>query len=682
MSNARKMTKFIQASIRSLLSYDVLIGAILLPLLALIFSLAVGFAPRSVSYTMHTLPVMLPTEQMHEPEQLPGWDRTFRWTEGEATIEPANPGGALFLRLVLGGGPQRTLPIRLHTNHRSLSFTVTPSPRTYALLLPPSHGERVHLSIDSPILRERGRSLGVMLSDIRLAGNGTLPLIVILSLIAASISGYGVLRAGSSPILSKGIATLVIVALQALSLLWYAGGGWQYGLYTPLLWVFVIACVGAMVIEMICRRGKVRYAPTSYAPTRSAPTHQTILRDVRFWFIIIVALIIRIPWIIAPDPVGDLELAARRMWFLHNDGLAGAYTYHGDYMPLRLYLLSGLSHLVSLFGGGFHDPLPPHTLFLIKLPSLIADLITIAIIFIWSHSVIIMTPHSVPRFAKHSAIIIALLYALSPPVWINVAWWGQVDALLMLPLVGMILLLDQAKGGWSWLCWTIALLIKPQAIVFAPLLYIATIRLHGKRGFAQGAALAVATFVLACVPLVLADQGHGLMQAYLGSVGRFPKLTIGAYNIWHLFTWGAGGDDTRLLWGILSYRMIGMLLVGCAALLVVIALLRDAHVHTRVLAAAVLALSFFMLPTQIHERYLFLSLPLLALGIINHHSHRVIVLCYSTLVITATLNVLGTLDGFVPLAHAFIQSSPLPLICAGVNVVVLMVLIFSMLRDA
>jgi Gpi18-like mannosyltransferase len=331
-------------------------------------------------------------------------------------------------------------------------------------------------------------------------------------------------------------------------------------------------------------------------------------------------------------------------------------------MPLRLYLLYGLGQLVPLLGGSFHAPLPPVTMLLIKLPGLLADLLTIGIIYAWS----------LRWLSRWQAAALALLYALAPPVWMNVAWWGQVDALLVLPLIGMVLLLAQAGGRWSWLCWTVALLIKPQAIVLAPLLYVATLRLHGSRGVAQGGALALSGFVLACVPLALAGQGAGLMQAYFGSVGRFPMLTAGAYNLWYLVTLGAGGHDTGQGFGGISYRLIGMALVALVALVVGGALLRRADSLTRLSGAAVLALAFFALPTQIHERYLFLALAFIALLI---PAYRWLVLVFVVLVASATLNILGTLDGFVPLATAWIAASPLPLVLALVNLGILALLV-------
>jgi hypothetical protein len=86
----------------------------------------------------------------------------------------------------------------------------------------------------------------------------------------------------------------------------------------------------------------------------------------------------------------------------------------------------------------------------------------------------------------------------------------------------------------------------------------------------------------------------------------------------------------------------------------------------------VMALSFFMLPTQIHERYLFFALAFLALRLA---SDRWMLIPYLVLVTTATLNILGGLSGFNQRATDAIAASPLPLAIAAVNLLVLLFLI-------
>lgn len=624
-----------------------LMSAALLPLLA-------GRGARSVAYRMDAPPTMLPRDNFNELEQFSDRPGSYRWTRGAGKLDVPNPGGALVVNLVLAGGPGRAVLITLGSGSTALRVPVQPQPRSYAVLLPPAFGERPSLTLDAPLVEGERRYLGVVVGDVAVAGGGAAPGIVPVALLAATVGAFALLRRAGLGTLAVGA---IVVALQALALLWYTAGGWRYGLWSALLLLAGGAALAAAIAD--------RVLPPR--PDAEQPSARLIQRDwIAIGGLVLLALAIRLPWLAAPDPVGDLELSARRMGELLNSGLAGAYTFEGDYMPIRLYVLWGLSQLVLPLGGGFLTPLPAPTMILIKLQGLLSDLVIVGLVYWWSR-----------RWqAGRGAAAIAMLYALSPAVWINVGWWGQVDAFLVLPLVGMIVLFERAGGRWSWACWAIALLIKPQAIIFSPLLFVMTLRRYGARGLALGGSLAVALIAVAATPLLLAGQGPGLTEAYFGSVGRFPRLTNDAYNLWYLLTWGESGADVGQGIAGISFSMIGMALMGVAALLVGLALLRRSDGPARAEAAAVLALAFFCLPTQIHERYLFLTLPFLALCLA--HNQRLVV-PYMILVVSATLNILGTLHGFTPIAYPYLSGVGLGLLLAVVNLAVLAFLLVHLL---
>jgi hypothetical protein len=659
---------------------DMLIIAVLLTA-----GLAVGrlayHLPHAAHLSMQTPPVLLPLDDMHALEHLPDQERTFRWSQEQSRMVLPNPGGRVVVRMVLAAGSDRTVPVRVRSGTADLPFLVGAGFRRYAVLLPPAPGERFSLSIAAETVEVRQRVLGVMVGSVQVSGRGAMPLQAGAALAVATVGVYALLVCAWSGAHARTRAAAVVLLLQVMVLVWQvAGGGWRYALMGAALLLAGGSALAAVVLEPLGTRQPPVQSPgargSAALPTAAADTAGTTgMARVRWALLVLLVLclfgVVRLPWLFAPDPVGDLELAARRMGLLHTHGLAGAYLYDGDYMPLRLYLLAGLSRLVLPLGGGFHAPLPPATLLLIKLPGLLADLATLALIAAWSR-----------RWCPPQRVLaIALLYALAPPVWMNVAWWGQVDALLMLPLLGSVVLLERSGGRWSWLCWSTALLIKPQAIVLAPLLFCATLCRHGCRGVAQGGALAAGLFVAACTPLALAGQGPGLMQAYLGSVGRFPRLTNGAYNLWYLVTMGESGADTGQGVGLLSFRLIGMLLVGSTALLVCLALCWRCDARRRAQGAAVLALAFFALPTQIHERYLFLSLAFVALCIASNSRMVVPFLLLAT---SATLNILGTLDGFVPSLHHAINNTghTLPLALALLNLGILAGLLSHLLITA
>jgi Gpi18-like mannosyltransferase len=536
---------------------------------------------------------------------------------------------------------------------RAHRFTVQPGLHSYSLLLPAQPGERVTVTLRSPTVEIGGRRLGVVLQRVMVVGDGPAPSLLLVALLLATAGFYALLRRAG---LGLPWAAVAALAMQGATAGLAMAGAWRYGFLGGLLAAAGAAALGALALERV-------WPPLPPAP--AAP----VVYSRRDWLTLgglqVLALALCLPWLGAPDPVGDLELSARRMGFMMRGGFVEAFTYGGDYMPFRLFILRLLAPLVPLLGGAYYEPLPAVTRAIIKLPSLIALLLTVALIFRWARA----------YGGTGRAALLAGLYAVTPPVWLNAAWWGQVDVLLALPMVAAVAALDRWRGRASWLSWAAGLLVKPQAIILAPVLYGATLRRYGPRGLAEGGLAALTLVMVACAPFVLVGEGPGLYQAAVGSVGRFPQVTNRAYNLWWLVVGDRAVSDLTE-WGGLSYRMIGLLLVGAVALVVMLAVLRRPDGPTRALASAALALAFFALPTQIHERYAFFALPFLLLAAA---ADLRLLLPYAVLVVASTLNILGAIGGFAPEVHAAIRASAVPQAVAWLSLVTLVGLLIFLL---
>jgi Gpi18-like mannosyltransferase len=663
-------------------------------LVVLVFLLGTALVPamllygqrRATTIRMDTPQALLPRDGMYRFERWPGeYGGVYSWTNGNSTLKLPNPGGQATIQIKLLGPTKEAIPVQMRFGQLPFSFMAAPQPRVYSVILPAMSRERIILTVESPRENIHRRELGIGISDIQIAGGGSAPAQVLFALAIATIGCYALLRqAGQAWSWSAGI----ILAAQALILIWLAGDGWSYARLGSILPLAGGAALAAAALDRWWLAERADQGQRTKDEGRKASDERPATKDegrhlglapfvaaltrldvIVIGVLLLVSLALRLVYLFAPDPVGDLELSARRMGLLYANGLAGAYTGDGDYLPLRLYWLWGMSKLVPLLGGSFVAPLPPITMLLIKLPGLLTDLATIGLIYCWSRR---WQPIRV-------AAIITAIYALAPPVWINVAWWGQVDAVLMLALLSSVILLERAEGHWSWLCWSLAALIKTQAVVIAPLLFMSTLRLHGARGLVRAGGLALATLALLLAPMLLVGQLPGLLQSYDGSVGRFPRTTVAAYNLWFLVLDGGSARDTEFVFGGISYRIAGMVLFGLVAGLVCLALLRRSDAPARAESAAVLALAFFTLPTQIHERYLYLALAFLILRVA---SAPWVALPYLLLVITATLNILGTLKGFVPAVYAYMSESQLPLWLAAINLLILAVMAVHLLLAA
>ncbi len=286
-----------------------------------------------------------------------------------------------------------------------------------------------------------------------------------------------------------------------------------------------------------------------------------------------------------------------------------------NYPPLALLPLAGAGALYRLFSPEF-DLSSPGLTALIKLPAVIADLLTAVLIY---RLVRRETGHGRP------ALIWAGLYAFNPAVWYTSAWWGQLEALHALC---MVLSLAAAAGGrtgraWGWLA--AGVLVKPHAAIIAPVLLVAGWREGGWRALLRGGLVAGTVLALVLAPLAWVGELPALWAQLRASAGQQRFLTMNAHNLWYLLSLGRGsfaarGDspiyDNQPLIGPFTGWQIGLGLLGAWCLLVVAVLWRRSRHGLRppdlYLAAAALALGLFVLPAESHERYLFPVLALLA----------------------------------------------------------------------
>jgi len=229
---------------------------------------------------------------------------------------------------------------------------------------------------------------------------------------------------------------------------------------------------------------------------------------------------------------------------------------------------------------------------------------------------------------ERAAIAGALGYALHPAVVYESAVWGQSDALYTFFVAAALLAHVRGRDALSPPLFALALLCKAQAIVFAPLGLLLLAR--RPRPLLLGTLLAALTTAAVLAPL-LSHPGAlaAAARSYTTSVGRYPALSLNAYNLWWaLFAEAAvGKPDTDLLLGLVSYRTAGLALLAAAVVGLLATLAPTLLARTRTttfarlspfLAAGLIAGAFQLLATEMHERYLFpsmaLSLPLVALG--------------------------------------------------------------------
>ncbi len=317
---------------------------------------------------------------------------------------------------------------------------------------------------------------------------------------------------------------------------------------------------------------------------------------------LIFAFVVRIAFF--PVPGYQADTGVFTYWFntAAEDGVRPFYeivwrelSWNTDYPPFNVYIFwafGSLSKLIAPVLGS--DPIT----YIIKLPANIFDMGIAFMIFVFVRKYL--------TFEK--ALIATSLYAFNPAVILDAAVWGQLDPIYTFFLVLSLFLLLNSKPKWAAASFMIAVLTKPQSIALAPLLIFLTYKKYNWRGLFYSILVAIATVFLVIIPFEWSNPVAFLSRIYFGAYGNYAYTSINAFNLWGLH--GMWQPDTQFSF-FAGWAMFGA--VSFLALYLVHKRFSDSNKLPVIFAAFVLFFSFFMLPTRMHERYLFPAISMLAL---------------------------------------------------------------------
>ncbi|MFH0920070.1 MAG: hypothetical protein V1913_06880 [Fibrobacterota bacterium] len=219
----------------------------------------------------------------------------------------------------------------------------------------------------------------------------------------------------------------------------------------------------------------------------------------------------------------------------------------------------------------------------------------------------------------------AFLFLFNPGVLYCGVIWGQLDNVYTLFLLLALIALTANQIGFAGALYGLACLTKIQAAVFAPLFLFAVLRRNSWRAVLPFGLFAALLFIIGCLPFVLTGQMGAVLACFRQSDTLCPYLSMNAFNLWWLLSGGSGlSPDNAPFVFSLTAKSVGLTLFSLATLAALLTVVRhEGKAGARqedsglVLSFSLLAFAFFMLPTQMHERYLFpffAFLPLLPLS--------------------------------------------------------------------
>jgi Gpi18-like mannosyltransferase len=300
--------------------------------------------------------------------------------------------------------------------------------------------------------------------------------------------------------------------------------------------------------------------------------------------------------------------------------------------PLTIYLLALLTALYLHFA---HAPVFV-LYFMIKAAVVLADLATVVLIYLLARRAV------TPRWA----FIAALTYALSPAIVLVGAAWGQLDSLYTLAVLAACILAVRYRSVATGAVFALAITIKPQPTIFAPLILVYVLRSGGwKQGLRTLAGMLGVAFAI-WLPYLIPPRFEILTfyRHTTAGLARDPRSSISAYNLWWMLGLQIHNNSTSIV-GPLSANVVGELLFAGVLALATAIVWRDTRPARLFGAVALVALAFFVLTTSQRERYLY---PALAPLIVAAIYERKYIVAYVVTTITAFLNMAAFAASTVP----------------------------------
>ncbi|MGD9214761.1 MAG: NPCBM/NEW2 domain-containing protein [Desulfobacteraceae bacterium] len=341
------------------------------------------------------------------------------------------------------------------------------------------------------------------------------------------------------------------------------------------------------------------------------------------FLIFILALLVRVPLLPRKGYVGDT--AWWIYWGKHaaDYGIVDVYDkVWCNYPPLFVYVLGSIHKGISPYAPGTETiagkKIEPSRLIKVcynsayyrifyKLPGIFGDLVCGLLLFLF-----------IRKFhGERWAMAVAGLFLLNPAIIQTSAYWGQVDSVYTALVFFCVWALIEKKWRILGGLFSIALLIKLQPIVLSPLLFIVTWRQGGRKAIAHAGIAFIATCTVLLFPFLAQNRMDNVIKVYSGLVDTYPNWSLYAFNFWWLIAGGLDARqlvDTIYLGNLIQANIFGFIMLSSVVAMISLKIWRLKTIETEkiITAASGLALAFFCLPTQIHERYLFMSIIFLA----------------------------------------------------------------------
>lgn len=326
------------------------------------------------------------------------------------------------------------------------------------------------------------------------------------------------------------------------------------------------------------------------------------------------------------------DIGTFKAWAMHaaDKGLSRFYTggMFVDYPPGYIYILYLLGKIRSLFSLDVNSTA---FLLLIKSPAILADIFSCFVIFNIGRK----------EMGINRALGLSLLYALNPAVMVNSTIWGQIDSVLSLLVILLLICIVRKRMEWAMVLFAAALLVKPQALIFSPVVIFALIVRRDWKIAAISLLYGITAFVLMILPFSLHQGIFWITDLYRKTISSYPYASLNAFNLFALTGGNWVVDSSHMF--LFSYSTWGWISVFAIVVSSAIFCLKcKDKPYMAFFIGMYITSAVFILCSGMHERYLFPVLILAIMSFIYIRDRRLIYL-YFGFSATCFVNVSNTL---------------------------------------
>lgn len=273
------------------------------------------------------------------------------------------------------------------------------------------------------------------------------------------------------------------------------------------------------------------------------------------------------------------------------NGLGGLYNsgIFLDYPPGYMYVLYFFQLVQNLLGVSQNSIL---STYFIKLVPMLADLAGGRLVF-----------HIGSKRSASFGLMCCALYLFSPAAIFNSAVWGQIDSWYTLLVVLSLYLIYEERHAAASVVYALALLTKPQALLFGPVLLFYVLQSKSPRLFFKTVGTGLVSLWLLALPFSSSLSPLWLINLYGNTFNGYRYFTVNGYNLYAVLDMNWRSLDSVPGSGMINIAVIGSCLILCARLYFA---QKD---KIKIFACAfVLITVFFCFCTMMHERYMFPAL--------------------------------------------------------------------------